>query len=206
MAGIHAIEFDGDDSWRNASGSAIAGSPFSDDTPFFSNAARNLWEQEYKRSYENARSVDAIDQFIRRFARNDPDGLIPKLRDRLRTISGAAGDKERGKEDSKSVVALRIKEIGADICNNHRGTSKAVTGSALGEPVYGQSREGVIAIIGNTEGVSADRIQIRVNRIRFVDEGNFTSLDLGSTDYNGKRLVPGTVFWDSAKNWSTCGT
>lgn len=167
----------------------------------------------YRNAFSRARTSGELDALIRRYANNDPDGLIPpamERRDRLAIKEAEAQEKRRQSEiDQSRRNTLAVQTKGARICKSVEATFNADTGariySAYGYKPVTRPIPGTVTVTGFTEGISWDRLQIRAGSIRHTSpSGKRVDLETFEDGDVGASIRPGTVFWDSLSKWNPC--
>ncbi|NIE63209.1 hypothetical protein [Burkholderia sp. Ax-1719] len=108
---------------------------------------------------------------------------------------------EKAIETREAVKQDRV--VGTEICRTDEGISRQILGTAFGRPMYGQGVRATYRIVGFTEGVTPDKIKIRINSIKSIMPGgsveNIEHLDGDPhLDVNG-------VIYDTPLNWQPCG-
>jgi hypothetical protein len=133
-----------------------------------------------------------------------PDELLQKQRDyeQQRKIAAAAEEQrqlayaEAARERAKRELPL-IKTVGQKICRTIGITQRQAVGQYLGKTVYTDPVSVQAKVTAFTEGVSGDKIQLRVAGMVAGNE-NLDHIDGDIVLQNGG------VIWDSASNWSLC--
>lgn len=176
---------------------------------------------DYRMAFDAAQSSAALNTFIQRYQTNDPDKLVPKAierRDLALVSERQAAEQQRQSNareaermqklqaDERRRLATALQAPGTKICASYQGTREEYAGAMLfGHIPLTDKIPGSYTVIGFTEGISGNRLQIRTGSIRHINRsGNFVMMNSLTISEIGVTVQPGTVFWDNMSNWTPC--
>lgn len=176
---------------------------------------------DYRSAFDSAQSSSSLNTFIQRYQTNDPDKLIPKAierRDLALASEQQAAEQQRQSNareaermqklqaDERRRFATALQTLGTKICASYQGTREEYVGVMMyGHIPLTDKIPGSYTVIGFTEGISGNRLQIRTGSIRHINRsGNAVMMNSLTISEIGVTVQPGTVFWDNMSNWTPC--
>jgi hypothetical protein len=93
--------------------------------------------------------------------------------------------------------------VGTQICRTEQGISRPILGTAFGRPMYGQGVRASYQIVGFAEGVTPNKIRIRINSIQSTILGGEVD-NIDHLDGDPQLNVNGVIY-DTPVNWRPCG-
>lgn len=148
---------------------------------------RQRWLNAYRQMFLEAKTLNDLDKFVAMFEDDDPEKLVVEARK-------LAASKIKDNEEAAVRDRLQVRIVGQKICSLEKGEIRGAFGSQ--QPVD-------VKLIGFTENVVNDRIQIRVASITYRQPSGSESF-LQNYLRENIQLVPGSVLWEIPNRWTTC--